>query len=340
MKKKAFALAMLALAAGAASAQSTVTAYGIIDLGLVVDGGAPQGKSVRISSGADRASRLGFRGVEDLGDGLKTGFVLETGFCADSAAGAPNFCSANNQFMGRQARVDLIGSFGTLSAGRQYTFDYQHLTLLDPFGAGYAGKANNVIDASSVRLNNSVRYATPTISGFTGGVEVALGETTGNWKANREEGAEVTYSSGPAYAGVTYYDFDNANGIGSQRNETLFGGTYDFGIVKVHAMGQKSSGAPTGGVRIDALDLLGGVTVPIAGGALMASYLNHDDRSIQNRDASQWGLGYSYPLSKRTSAYASFARIENQHGATFTVGNNTETGTGNKAFDVGVLHNF
>jgi GBP family porin len=68
--------------------------------------------------------------------------------------------------------------------------------------------------------------------------------------------------------------------------------------------------------------------------------LRHDDRSSQDRDASQWALGYNYPLSKRTTAYASFAHIDNRAGATYTVGNQTETGTGNKAFDLGVFHNF
>jgi predicted porin len=340
MKKKFVAAAIVAAASGAAFAQSSVTMYGKIDLGLVVDGGSPQGKSVRITSGAASASRLGLRGVEDLGDGLKAGFTLETGFCADSAAGAPNFCTANNQFFGRQAHGDLSGSFGTVSAGRQYTLDYLNLTSLDPFAAGYSAKANNVIDASAIRLNNSFRYVTPTISGFAAGGEVALGETTGNWKAGRETGAELTYTEGPAYLGATFYDVDNNNGLGAARKNTLFGGTYDFGVVKIHAMAQKSSGVPTGAARIDAFDLLGGVTLTIAGGSLLASYLHHDDRSSLNRNASQMGVGYNYPLSKRTALYTSFAHIDNHNGATFTVGNQTETGTGNRSFSLGVLHNF
>ena len=84
MQKTLIALALLA-AAGAASAQSTVTVYGKIDLGLVIDSGAAAGKSVRLSSGVTGGSRLGFKGTEDLGDGYKAGFVLETGYCADSA---------------------------------------------------------------------------------------------------------------------------------------------------------------------------------------------------------------------------------------------------------------
>ena len=85
---------------------------------------------------------------------------------------------------------------------------------------------------------------------------------------------------------------------------------------------------------------MAGATVPVAGGALTASYIHHDDRGTLDRDANQLGAGYNYPLSKRTSVYMAFARIVNRNGATFKVGNATETGTGDKAFNLGVVHNF
>jgi len=78
----------------------------------------------------------------------------------------------------------------------------------------------------------------------------------------------------------------------------------------------------------------------------MVDYIHHDDRNALDapgggdRNASQWAIGYLFPLSKRTSLYTSFAHIDNEHGATFTVGNATESGTGNKAFNFGVVHNF
>ena len=89
MKKSLLALAVLTAVTGAASAQSSVTLYGKVDLGLVLDSGNANGKSVRISSGVTGGSRIGFKGVEDLGGGMKAAFQLETGYCADSAAGAP-----------------------------------------------------------------------------------------------------------------------------------------------------------------------------------------------------------------------------------------------------------
>ena len=343
LKFSAIAMAVLSTLTGAAFAQSSVTVYGKIDLALVVDGGNPAGKSVRVSSGASAGSRLGFKGIEDLGDGYKAGFVVETGFCADSAAGAPNFCTGSNQFMGRQAHGDLSGSFGNLSAGRQYSLGYLNVVALDPFQTGYAGAASNgdgagnlVVDTSGSRLNNSVTYVTPKLGGFYASGEFALGETTGNWRAGRETGAEVNYVAGPVYTGVTYYRLDNANGVGTSRQVITGGGTYDFGVVKLHALVEKTTGPST----LDILDIMGGVTVPVAGGNLLASYVHHNDRTASDKDASQLGVGYIYPLSKRTSVYTAFGKINNLHGATFTVGNATAAGTGNKAFNLGVVHNF
>jgi len=336
MKKSLLALAVLTAVTGAASAQSSVTLYGKVDLGMVLDSGSAGGKSIRISSGVTGGSRIGFKGVEDLGGGMKAAFQLETGYCADSAAGAPNFCTGGNNFMGRQAHGDLTGAFGALSAGRQYSLGFSNLSTIDPFGTGFAGQVNNIVDPSGIRLNNSAIYSTPNMGGFTASAEIAFGEQTGNWAANRETGAGLTYASGPAYVGFTFYDVGNATGSGAARKNYLFGGTYDFGVVKVHALAQKSTGPAT----LDVLDIMAGVTVPLAGGNLMASYIRHNDRTLADKDANQLGIGYLYPLSKRTSVYTAFGRIQNQHGATFTVGNATEAGTGNKAFNLGVVHNF
>ena len=348
MKKSKLAFAALAIVGGSAAAQSSVTVYGKVDLGLVLDSGNTAGKSVRISSGVTGGSRLGFKGVEDLGGGMKAAFQLETGVCVDSAAGAPNFCTGNNQFMGRQAHGDLSGTFGLLTAGRVYSFDFINQTTVDPFATGLAGDSQNLFgDKSTSRLNNTAQYTTPSFSGLTASAEVAFGETTGNWQAGRETGAAVTWVRGPAYVSFTFLDQANANGQGASRKNYQLGATYDFGVVKLHGLVEKSTGEPTGAARpLDALDILAGVTVPLAGGNVLASYIHHDDRNARtapgggDRDAQQLAVGYVYPLSKRTSLYTSWARIQNQHGAVFTVGNATEAGTGNKSFDIGCVHNF
>jgi predicted porin len=353
MKKSLLALAVLTAISGAASAQSSVTLYGKVDLGLVYDAGAVNGggKSVRISSGVTGGSRLGFKGVEDLGSGLKASFQLETGFCADSAAppaGAPagssNYCTGGN-FMGRQAYGALSGAFGSVSAGRQYSLGFTNLTTIDPFGTGFAGQINNIFDASGTRLNNSFQYNTPVMSGFNASVEFALGEQQGNWEAGRETGAAVTYANGPIYAGATYYSVNTRSTPAITADKVWqAGGTYDFGFLKLHAMvqGQKNdTDVTTLGLKyLDAINMMVGATVPLAGGQVLGSYVHHNDKSLPDQDANQIGVGYLYPLSKRTSVYTSFAHIQNTNGGLFTVGNASETGTGNKSFDLGVVHNF
>jgi predicted porin len=307
----------------------------------VYDAGSPNGKSLRISSGVTGGSRIGFKGVEDLGGGLKASFQLETGFCADSAAGAPNFCTGSNNFMGRQAYGALSGAFGSMSAGRQYSLGFINLTTIDPFGTGFAGQINNIFDASGIRLNNSVQYNTPVMSGFNASLEFSAGEKQGNWEAGRETGAGLTYASGPIYAGATWYDVNTTTTPAQTARKTWqAGGTYDFGVVKLHAMiqGTESSSAIPGAFK--RMNAMGGVTVPLAGGSVLASYVHSNDKELADQDANQIGVGYLYPLSKRTSVYTSFAHIQNLHGGTFTVGNATETGTGNKSFDIGVVHNF
>ena len=346
MKNSLTILVVASALASTAHAQSSVTAYGKVDLGLVLDSGNAAGKSLRLSSGIGGGSRLGFRGEEDLVGANKAAFQLETGFCADSAA-ASAFCTGSNNFMGRQAHLDLTTAYGKLVAGRQYSLGYLTATTLDPFSNGYAGQVENtdgkgsyLVDTSGTRLNNSVAYTTPTFSGLNAAVEFALGEATGNWRANREVGATVGYANGPIYAALSYYGVDNSNGRGQSRRTTTGGATYDFGVVKLAGLVQKVGGEPTGGNRIDALNWMAGATVPVAGGRIMGSIVRHDDRTSLQKDATQWGIGYIYPLSKRTSLYTAYAHIANRNHAGFLVGNATDTGTGTRAFNLGASHNF
>lgn len=367
MKKSLLALAVLTAISGAASAQSSVTLYGKVDVGMTYDSGSINGKSLRLDSGITGGSRIGLKGVEDLGGGTKASFQLETGFCSDSAApqtnqvldvhgkpvigpgGKPetyntaNFCTGSNAFFGRQAYGALSGGFGSISGGRQYSLGFINLTTIDPFGTGLAGQINNVFDTSNTRLNNSVQYNTPVFGGFNLSGEISFGEKLGDWKANREVGAAITYASGPIYAGATYYDANSAiqpGGDPTARKTWQVGGTYDFGVVKLAGMVQETKNDQTLSNRFDRLNLMAGVTIPLAGGSVLASVLHSNDKETADADATQVGIGYMYPLSKRTSLYTAFAHLNDIHGAPFTVGNATAAGTGTKAFNLGVVHNF
>ena len=88
MKKSLLALAALASVAGAASAQSSLTMYGIVDVGVVRESGNPAGPVTKVTSGVSAGTRLGFRGVEDLGSGMSALFLLETGILADTGGNA------------------------------------------------------------------------------------------------------------------------------------------------------------------------------------------------------------------------------------------------------------
>lgn len=337
MKKSLLALAVLTAVSGGAFAQSSVTLYGKIDVGGVLDSGSSAGKTLKVSTGVSGGSRIGIKGVEDLGGGMKAGFVAESGFCADGSTATSSYCTGGG-FMGRQAHVDLSGAFGSIQAGRVYAPTFITLTTIDPFGTGLAGQVNNLFNAGGnfgPRDSNSVLYTTPNISGVTAQLLFGAGEVQGDWRTGRTTGGSVNYANGPIYASASFNDTNGVAGTLGTR-VTNVGGTYDFGVVKASLMGQflKAGGG------VDHRNVMGGVTVPLGAGSLMASIVHVNDRSAADENATQYGIGYMYALSKRTSLYTAFAKINNQHGATYKVGNATDAGTGNKAFNLGIVHNF
>lgn len=365
MKKSLIALA--ALSAASAFAQSSVTVYGRFDAGFTRDSGGLAGANTvsRLDSGIAGGSRLGFRGVEDLGSGLKANFVMETGFCGDSNANTsttPNFCTGGNAFMGREARVGLSGDFGALDLGRQYTPAFIVLNTLDPFGTGTAGQITNLFDSTggyavagansaNPRMNNTVKFSTANYGGFTASIGYGFGEVAGNSTAGRSAGLNAQYSNGPIYVGFAYHTAKNAANTDERKNG-LLGATYDFGPAKAHfAYGTTKNSIAQGGIVTppvaggninngDGRNVMLGVSAPLGAGRLMASYIRHDDRGVNNFDANQFGIGYSYALSKRTSLYTAYAKISNKNNAFYTVGNAGNNGIGNSAFNLGVAHTF
>ncbi|MDB5756656.1 MAG: porin [Massilia sp.] len=155
--------AILGLAAGATSAQSSVTIYGVADAGFVRESGGAAGTVNQITSGVGSASRLGIRGSEDLGGGWSANFLLESGFKIDS--GESEVAGA---MFNRQAFVGVKSTeLGALTLGRQYTPYYLTVsTVADPFGAGYAGNAKNLfpVAGNSTRASNTVLYSSPSSS--------------------------------------------------------------------------------------------------------------------------------------------------------------------------------
>lgn len=357
MKKTVTALAILAAISGVAQAQSSsVVIYGIADGGVVREMGGKNGNETNISSGIGAASRLGFRGTESLGNGVSALFVLEAGMRLDTGA-----IDAAGTLFNRQAFVGLKSAAGTLTIGRQNTPFYNALSqVADPFGAGYAGASKNLIPTSGTRTSNSVIYASPVVNGLSGEVSYSLAELGNSSSAGRQIGAALSYGAGKLNARLAHHHRNNdlVNGglvqdRGIGRN-TLLAANYDFGAFKgflaygvnegLNSSPLPNSTNPFGGVAptasTDSSNALFGVTVPFGANVLMASFIRKNDETAFNQDADQWALGLSHSLTKRTSLYTSYAKIKNKNGAGYTVGNNSDVGSGDAAFNAGIRHSF
>jgi GBP family porin len=355
MKKTLMSLAILA-ASGAAYAQSNVTIYGIMDAGLVGEQGGKNGTVNKVSSGGLSASRLGFKGTEDLGGGLSAVFTLETGIKGDTG----ELDNTTNQLFNRQAFVGLSSkTAGSLTLGRQYTPWYNALSQVgDPFAAGTEGSAKNLFPASgaNVRNSNSVVYKSPEWNGVSGELFYGAGEQKGE-QVGRQLGASIGYQNGPLNVRAA---FNTRNGGASATKvfepgrNALIAANYDFKVAKAFAMfginrGTNSAPFPndtayTNVAMTPSTDnriWLVGATVPVsAAGTVVGSWTQVKDHSGRNADAKQAAIGYLHSLSKRTTAYASFARVGNHGGASYTVGNNADVGTGHEGYGVGIRHMF
>jgi len=354
MKKFLMTTALLAVGCGTASAQSNVTFYGVMDLGLSVDGGgvASSANSVRVTSGMATQSRWGFKGSEDLGNGLAAFFVIEGGIHADTGTS-----TQNNTIFGRNTAVGLRGNFGAVSIGVQDTPLFTTLnTVVDPLRNGII-RSNNLMSPTGFRSPNSVLWRSRDFNGFSGDLMVAPGEVAGDGAAGRAVGGSFGYASGPLTARLAYHQRNNdtltLHNADVARN-TLLGANYDFGVVKVFGgyeinRGLNSSplnntvavfggAAPT--ASTDSRDLLLAASVPFGVQTVVLTYGRKNDRTSFNQDAQQLGVAYFYAFSKRTDVYTSFARIRNEHGAAYTEGNSEEAGTGNRQFTAGLRHRF
>ena len=362
VKKITIAALIIGAFATSAQAQSNVTIYGIVDAGVVHESGGKNGNVTRIGSGIASASRFGFRGNEDLGNGLSAVFTLEGAVKVDTGVGGSGIFD-------RQAFVGLKdATMGTLTLGRQYTPYYLALSqVADPFGAGYSGSAKNLFPSTNTtRTSNTVVYASPSFSGFSGSLAYSLGEQAGDQAAGRQIGAGLAYSNGPLNARLAYNTLNSdvaavapapAVSRDIARN-TLFAVNYDFIVAKAFFAYGKNEGFAsslyantanpynrTQTASLDNTNILIGATVPVGpAGTIMASYIRKDDKTL-NQDADQFAIGYSHALSKRTNAYATIAKITNKTGkngikGSYTVGDNTDAGSGDRAISIGMRHSF
>ena len=250
LKKTLLSATLLAGCAGAASAQSSVTLYGILDGGL-------RYQSVSLASGdgvnnfgaaygQQSGNRFGMKGVESLGNGNNAIFMLESGF--DLGNGTSQ---QGGRLFGRQSWMGVENNaWGQVRLGRMISLTTDYLVnAVDPFGAGFGqlNMGNAFTSGNTVRLDNTLMYKTPTMSGFQAGLGYSFatglssnGGTTGygfeSSNNTRQLTAGLKYANGPIYAAASYEKAYAANSTvvnGQSVNNWNIAGSYDFKVVKL-----------------------------------------------------------------------------------------------------------
>lgn len=331
MKKSFLALALMSAFSGAALAQSAVTVYGVVDMGLSRDdnGAATKSTTTKLDSGIQSGSRLGFKGTEDLGNGLKANFVLEMGLKADTGA-------SDGVTFGRQAYVGLSSTaFGSINFGRQKSLTYVASESIDPFGVGLAGNMNRLF-GTVTRVDNAATYNTPNMSGFVGAAQYSFGEQAGSTSKNGIASLSGTYNAGPVLASLVYEKAKDVVVAGADVEKVLVGGSYDFTVAKAHAAFEQVK-ATFGGASTKVNVWMLGATVPVGAGAFLVDYTNLSPKDGNEVTAQQFALGYTYSLSKRTNVYTSFSQTKNDKNIAM---NTTTLGATDKLFNVGIRHAF
>ncbi len=344
MKKSLIALAVLGSMVGAASAQSSVTLFGGVDLNARYNKGG--GKTAK-SMGTDGiySSRWGVRGVEDLGGGLKAGFWLEAAINPDD--GTTNA----RRFWHRRTSVSLMGDFGEVRLGRFLTNQFTAYADFDPFGTNGVGDSSKFIEvlgsgmSSTTRADNIIAYYLPSnLGGFYGSAEVAAGEgraqlatnpadTTSVEANNKYLGFRLGYAAGPMNVSVAFAnsDVDTSN---NDYKRTTVSGSYDLGVVKLMGFYQTNKF----GARKQNIGLVG-ASAPLGSGTVRASYM-------ESSLAKQLAVGYIHDLSKRTAVYGTVSRVTNEKGSRIRVAGPTAwrdglvAGQDNGGVEVGVRHTF
>lgn len=368
---KLLPLALAALAQGALA--QGVTLYGRVDMGLQhVDNGQ---STTRLDSGVYTASRLGFRGTEDLGDGLSALFVLESGINAASGQ-----AQGGTRFFNRGSYVGLSSrDWGTLTLGRQYVpifwpflfadnagplrlhgysavqtvqrsnfLRVNQAALTTPVVNGTLGSASNGIYAvgiSSAFENNLVVYKSPSFGGLS--LSAAIGRPTEDFvDAGKVHGANAEYRAGDLYLGAGWNQKRGrvTGSTAEQRvSEALLSGMYAV-TKEVNLWGnfhgwKFASGA---GGDLKGRDFMLGASYQLPLGQLWLNYARKRVDSCTDCDSSGFGVGYHHLLSKRTELYASYGRVGNESNSANAFNGIAPLSAGRsvRGVAVGIAHQF
>ena len=320
MKKTLIALA--AFAAVSSFAQSTVTLSGTFDPSIAYSN-TTMGDKSQVSKSAVRnnsqgTSQITFKGVEDLGGGLKASFLLENDFNTEVDA-TNNFSSkGGEQYLG------LEGGFGSVKLGAANTPSLTTQGGRQPFGTKVGGGFSGVLGTGHVRENNSVVYASPVMAGFSAALGVSIATPTTNAKGD----LGLFYAAGPVAAGLSYYKQADVN------NQTNLFASYTMGAAKVivgyHTEDKFS--APSVSTNSTGSNIAGTYALTSAA-TLLGNYAKLSTGSA-NADKSMVAIGGRYDLSKRTSVYARYVSETNDNVTAAASISDVKTTL------VGIQHNF
>ena len=330
MKKKLWAVLPVAALCSAAFAQSSVTLFGTVDQAATYIDGADNWSGMQ--SGGNRDSLIGFKGIEDLGGGLKAQFWLESGIWADEGTGD----SGLGLDFKRRATVGLLGGFGEFHMGRDETFAYRSMKGFDVFNNAGIGGTQMWSDGyapgpftgtyatvgDSKRKSNMLTYASPNFGGFNFGVNYGFGESADDtWKRGAYWGLGVGFNNGAWSAALNAEQQNNTslpNTIASNdlRERAYSAGIgYDFGRAKLSTAYRQSKLRPDQGDSLKSQTYTVGLAAPVgAAGVVKASYNRYERDVIANEDlkADHISLGYEHNLSKRTAVYGTYSYLKNK----------------------------
>ncbi len=318
MKKSLIALAVVA-ASGAAMAQSSVTLYGVADAGVgkikYGSGGAKPAtdasNKTEFTSGSlmnNGTSRIGVRGTEDLGGGLKAGFNFESALDLDDGA-------AGSAFWARQANVWLGGNFGTVKLGRQFTPSYLVTASYELTGAANYSVLANTYNYAGIgsRANSAFSYATPSFGGFTAAVAYVTKQDMINaGAAGAAWDLGLMYNNGPIGAGIS------ANKIKGGKTNYQAGAKYSFGNF---AVAGSYSQASRGDARRRGFGL--GASAGFGAFTVTADVTRDMKNEFSGKKYTNFLLEAKYALSKRTFVYLAGLRLDKTNN-----------------YGLGIRHNF
>lgn len=347
MKKSILALAVLGVTASTAFAQSSVTLFGVVDANArSIKNGTVSIK--QLGNNGLGANQLGFRGIEDLGGGLRAGFHIESALSPD--VGTATTENGSSKFWQRRSTVSLMGGFGEIRLGRDLDPSYLNLAT-DAFGNLGTGSLLNFVTGlgsgttTIVRADNMIAYHAPGgLGGFFGSVAVAAGE---NIPGQKYTAGRLGYAAGPLFVAAATGKTQTATKDDYKLSNLA--ATYDLGVAKVFALYNLQQ---WGNLEQKLMGL--GAHVPVGSFVLRASVVKVDQSgrtaanvSTDANDSSLAALGGVYHLSKRSALYSTVSRINNKGAASFSVSGNAGVvpaaaalGKKSSGYEFGIRHIF